>query len=475
MINDLRDYLKQAEELGLCKHVNGADWDLEIGACTELQKLIPDSPVLVFDDIKGYEPGYRVASNLLNNPKLFALVHGLPLNVTGVELVKAWREKKAKECRLSRPVEVKTGSVKENIHLGEDIDIFEFPVPKWHELDGGRYIGTGHMVLQRDPEEGWVNVGTYRVQGFDRDVATIHYIDGRHGDIIRKKYWDKGLSAPAVVVCGQEPLLWSMSTYPLPWGVSEFDYVEWLKGKPFEVVKGEVTDLPIPAAAEIVLEGEMVLPGGETRIEGPFGEWPGYVGGKPREEPIFKIKAVLHRNNPILTGAPPNVGPYDFYFGRSVMRCASLWDELDQKVPGVIGIWQPTESRGLLLTVVSIKQMFAGHAKRVAMAVAGSYTAAWMSRYIIIVDDDIDASNIGEVLWALATRCDPETAIDISGGYPGMRSDPLLSPEQRKRDNVVHSRAILYACRPYYWKDDFPPSVKSSPEVLARVKEKFNL
>ena len=98
-----------------------------------------------------------------------------------------------------------------------------------------------------------------------------------------------------------------------------------------------------------------------------------------------------------------------------------------------------------------------------------------MNRFIIIVDDDIDPSNIGDVLWALTTRCDPATAIDIISGCWGLRSDPLLPPENRASDRVEMSKAILYACRPYHWINDFPPSTKCNPELLAKVKEKFSL
>ena len=132
---------------------------------------------------------------------------GFPLEARGLEIVKIWRDKLKERNQALPPIEVKTGPVMENIHLGDEIDLFEFPVPKWHELDGGRYIGTGDLVIQKDPDDGWINLGTYRVQAHDKNTATIFMSPGKHGDIIRRKYWDKGQSCPVAVVCGAEPLL----------------------------------------------------------------------------------------------------------------------------------------------------------------------------------------------------------------------------------------------------------------------------
>jgi 4-hydroxy-3-polyprenylbenzoate decarboxylase len=117
--------------------------------------------------------------------------------------------------------------------------------------------------------------------------------------------------------------------------------------------------------------------------------------------------------------------------------------------------------------------MYPGHAKQVAIAASGSNDR--LNRWVIIVDEDIDPSNIGEVLWALGTRCEPGAAIDVIDGCWGMRSDPLLSPEKRARGEITSSKAMVYACKPYHWKEEFPRSLRSSPELLQRVREKFRL
>ncbi|MBI2954085.1 MAG: UbiD family decarboxylase [Chloroflexi bacterium] len=471
--NDLRSFVKRADELGLCKTVEGADWHLEIGAITELGLHKPKQPMLLFDNVKGYPSGYRIVSNFLNTCKLVALAFDLPLEAENLDLVRAWRDKIQAEFSPVPPVEVKTGPVMENVHVGDDIDLYEFPTPKWHELDGGRYIGTGNMVVQQDPDTGWVNCGTYRVAVHGRDIATVYMSPGRHGDVMRKKYWAQGKPCPAAIVCGSEPLMWSMAHSAIAREVSEYDYAGWLRGEPVEIVRGEYTKLPIPATAEIVLEGEMMPPGTETVPEGPFGEWPGYYASGARDEPIFRVKSIMHRNNPILLGAPPQVGPYDMFFGKNIMRAGIIWNELDKNVPGIKGVWLPCEGRGPSIIIASVDQKYAGHAKQTANFLSGYYQAAYMCRFIIVIDGDLDPSNFGDVLWALGTRCDPAENIDVLKGCWGTPLDTMLPPGKRANKDFSHSQGIIVACRPFYWMNEFPPTVKGSPELMKATKEKW--
>lgn len=473
MFHDLREFIQKAEEMGQCQVIKGADWNLEISRITELSGSKPDRPLLVFDEIKGYPPGYRVATNFFNTFRLFALAHDLPLEARGVELIKAWREKMKGGLKPVPRQEVKTGPVEENVHLGAAVNLWEFPVPKWHELDGGRYIGTGSMVIIKDPGEGWVNLGTYRVQVIDKTTAIIHISTGRHGGVMRQKYWSRGLSCPVAVVCGGEPALWSVSaSSACPFGVSEYDYTGWLRSRPIEVIRGKTVDLPIPATAEIVLEGEMAPPGVDDRPEGPFGENQGYYTGGARPDSVFRVSGVLHRNNPIILGAPPLVMDYDLDWGMMLARTVGLWNELDRQVPNVTGVWIYPDAR-TAFTVVAIKQAWAGHAAETALAVAGTYAGTYRSRFIIIVDEDIDPSNISQVLWAIGTRCDPAEHIDILRGTRATVSDAIVSPEKRRISDYTAGKAIIFACRPYHWRKQFPTSVRSSPEVLEATRQKW--
>ncbi len=168
-----------------------------------------------------------------------------------------------------------------------------------------------------------------------------------------------------------------------------------------------------------------------------------------------------------------NIGAHDFYNGACIIGSALVWNKLDTQVPGIQGLWISSEARSGIMIIVAIKQLYPGHAKQVAIAATGSNDR--LNRWVIVVDDDIDPSNIGEVLWALGTRCDPATAIDVIDNCWGMRSDPLLSPDKRARGEITASKGLIYACKPYHWMDQFPPSLRSSAELLERVRKKFDL
>ncbi len=471
--NDLREFIEKCDEIGEFKVIEGADWDLEIGAIAQWQATIPDSPLILFDKIKGYKPGYRVCANMFRTTRREALALRLPLDAKGIDLVTAWREKIKQDITLIPPFQVETGPVKENIYVGEEVDLYKFPSPKWHEYDGGRYIGTGHIVIMRDPDDGWVNLGTYRVQIQDKNTATIYISPGKHGDIIRRKYWSKGMSCPVAVACGGDPAIWAFSVMQHPWKAPEYDYAGWLRGKPVEVVEGITTGLPIPASAEIAIEGEIVPPEIDSRMEGPFGEWTGYYASAARLEAAFRVKSILHRDNPILQSSPPTLPSKPHMLGGRTRKAAELWNDLDQNLPGIRGVYMLDEPLAGRIGVISIKQMYSGHAKQVALASAASNHLAYLCKWIIVVDDDIDPSNISEVLWALTTRGDPIECIDFVRGCWSSKLDSSLPPEKVERGQLEHSKAVIVACKPYHWINEFPKDIKLTPKKLAEVKSKW--
>jgi len=176
---DLRDWIQGAEELGELKRIDGADWDVEIGAITELgHHRGEDSDALLFDNIKGYPTGYRVLSNTLNTTKRLAMTLHMDMNNTRLEFVRDLKRHVA-EVKHIKPEFVKDGPVMENVIEDNDFDMWKFPTPKWHEQDGGRYIGTGSVDITRDPDDGWVNLGTYRVMVHDRDVLGFYISPGK--------------------------------------------------------------------------------------------------------------------------------------------------------------------------------------------------------------------------------------------------------------------------------------------------------
>ncbi|HLB13012.1 MAG TPA: UbiD family decarboxylase, partial [Dehalococcoidia bacterium] len=283
---DLRGWLSEVERMGQLKLIEGADWDLEIGALVEIiGRENKNRPAILFDNIKGYPGGYRVVAGLLNNMSRLALTTGMGQGTSGLQFVQAWRNRMRNLAPIP-PVLVSWGPVMENVMAGDQVDLTRFPAPKWHEKDGGRYIGTASVTITKDPDSDWVNLGTYRVMLHDKNTLAFYVSPGKQARIIREKYFAMGHPCPVAISFGQDPLLFMLAGLQMPPGVCEYDIAGGIKGEPFEVVRGEVTGLPLPAHAEIVIEGES-LPT-ETRVEGPFGEFTGYYGSAERPEPFIR-------------------------------------------------------------------------------------------------------------------------------------------------------------------------------------------
>ncbi len=466
---DLRDWLEIVESFGQLKKIDNADWNLEMGTLAELvaQESKGPVPAVLFDNIKGYPKGYRVLFAQNAAFKRMALNLGLPLDLSDLDLVRALREKLAVHKPIPHKV-VQKGPILENVLSGKDINLLKFPVPFMHELDGGRYIGTGCLVITRDPDEGWVNCGTYRGMVHDENSMALYISPGKHGAIQRRKYFDQGKPCPVIISVGQDPVLFMASGNEVDYGVSEFDYAGGLRGEPIEVIEGKATGLPFPAHAEIVIEGFMEP--GDVKKEGPFGEWTGYYASSTRPEPVVRVKNIYHRNNPILCCARPGKPPSDYSLAKCLVKAGLIWDQVEKAgVPDVKGVWCHEAGGGRLLNIISIKQRYPGHARQAALVASQVHAGAYLGRYVIVVDDDIDPTNTFDVLWALSSRSDPVESIEILRRCWSGPLDPRIQPGKKG----FNSRAVIDACRPFEWMKDFPPVAESSPELKEKVRSKW--
>ncbi len=462
---DLRVFLREAEAEGELVRVKGAKADLEIGALFELSNEHTYPPVLLFEDIPGFDPRFRILSNVRTSRFLVGDI--------SLDAVRAYRARPKQKSEPIPPQDVNSGPVMDNIVEGAAVNLSNYPAPRWHEGDGGNYIGTECLIVTKDPDSDWVNIGTYRVMIQDDKRLSVFIEPGKHGDVIRKKYWDKGEACPIAVVVGQAPVLGVVASLSAKDGESELAIAGGRVGQAVKTVRGKHTGLPFPADAELVFEGFMPPLDKESATEGPFGEWPGYYASADRPEPVVHVKAVYHRNDPIILGQPP-VKPN--YPGRQIKipRLAGLWDALEGAgVPGVTGVWLLQGGGSRFIPVVSIKQMHAGHAKMAGLVLAGCRPGAYMARMIVVVDDDIDITKPAEVMWAMATRWDPKTQTDIIDGCWTGHIDPALSPEKREKDDITNSRMIVYAVRPWHWKDDFPKVNAVSKGYAEEVRAKW--
>ncbi len=478
---DLRDWLERVEKLGELKVIRGADWDLEMAGLAEIvsREAKGVAPALLFDEIAGFPQGRRALFAQLDSVGRLALTLGLSLDRPDkISCVRACRDRLSKIAYLP-PRFVQRGKVQENFKQGSEIDLFQFPLPRHHALDGGRYFGTAHCVITRDPETGWINLGTYRCMAFGKDSVGLHMSPGRHGRTMRDKYFERGQPFKVAVAVGADPALFLASTMAVPDGVSEYAFAGGLKGSPIDVFEAPYTKLPVPAHAEIVIEGEC-LPG-ETRDEGPFGEWAGYYannGLTPVREPVLHVKSLWHRTDPILTCAQPARPPgYNFAF--CVFRSAMIWDELEKAgVPDVRGVWCHEAGSSRLFNVVAIKQRYPGHSRQAGMIASQCASGVYIGRYTVVVDDDIDPTDLADVVWAISTRTDPEKSIEIFRRGRSSSADPAVSPQDKGSDKnpaaVFTSKAVIDACWPYEWKERAYPVVEVGPELRRRLLDKWS-
>lgn len=465
---DLRAWIDELQAAGDLQSISGADRETEIGGIVDIYQRKMGRPALLFDKIPGFDPKYRVMANLLTSPKRIMRTLRLPEGSTDVELIRFWRDY-FKEQRMIPPRVVKTGPVMENVFYGDDIDITKIPTPRWHEGDGGYYIGTGCMVIMKDPESGWINYGAYRIQAHGKRTASVMTSKGKHGNLIMRRYHERGQPCPIAVVVGVHPGMFMVAGIEIPYGKNEYDAAGGLIGEAVEVIEGPKTGLPIPAWAEIVFEG-FVHPGDKVE-EGPLGEWTGYYAGGVKQEPAIRIESLMHRNDPILTGAIPAVPPNDDTFYRGTYRCGAVWHQLEAAgIPGIKGVWAHEAGGGRLWLTVSIKQMYGGHSKQAGLIASQCHAGAYANRFVVVVDDDIDPSNTNDVIWALCTRVDLKEDLQVLHGNWSTPLDTMAYPEGLFAFN---SRAVIDACKPWARIDKFPATVRNSPPLEEHVKAKF--
>ena len=459
---DLRGFIEQVDRLGALRRIEGADPLYEVGGITEVAAGTPECPALLFDALKGFPRGVRVFTNATVSAQRAALALGIDPQLPPIEALKEWRERRA-SLVMHRPVTVKDGPLLQNSRE-MDVDLGRFPAPVWHKDDGGPYIGSGSIVVMRDPQSGWVNASIYRVQVHDASRVTVQFDhQGRHGAIIAKRYWDAGKPCPVAVVNGPDPSLFIAGFEYLPEGASEYDFAGAIRGRPLEALNAPLTGLPVPARAEIVLEGDL-LP--ETLPEGPFGEFTGYYAADKRPAPVMQVKAMHWRNDPILLGSPP-MKPPRFHFGLP-FRAASMWSQLEAAgVTDVVGAWQHVAQ---LMTVIALRQRYAGHSKRAALIAAAQ---SYMGRIVVTVDDDVDPSNLADVMWAITTRCEPSEQVDIVKSAWSSGLDPRITPEARARGDTSHSKLIVDACKPFGWRERYPRTSALTAEDARAIRAKW--
>jgi 4-hydroxy-3-polyprenylbenzoate decarboxylase len=464
MMNDLRSFIRECEKHGQLKTISSVvDWNMELSHIAKVNEEAGGS-ALLFENVQGYS--IPVLTSAFTTPSRMAIALGQPPHYSMARLAKEWMLLATK--KLVPPTIVRDGPIMENIVSGDDVNLYDFPVPFFNALDGGRFIGTAVYLITKDPDSGWVNLGTYRMQVHDGKRCGVQMIKGKHGDLILRKYQQRKEKMPAAAVIGGDPLLFLVGSSMIPFQVNEYDVVGALRGKAVEVLESDFSGLHLPSHAEIVLEGE--IDPDDFINEGPFGEYTGYYSGEPTPKVFLNVKRILHRNNPIfwacVVGRPIN----DVCMIQSLNRTASLWSDLEaMKIPGVKSVYIPASSSGRFWAVVSVQQLYPGHSMQVGTAVISTTTGSYGLKGVIIVEDDIAADDWEQVLWSLSVRYDPLRSTQIINRGRSTSLDPSLPIDSRQ----IVSRIIMDACTPFEWKHK-PMPVLLDPDTLERIRNRWD-
>lgn len=418
--HDLRDFIQQLESMGELKRITAeVDPYLEMTEIAD-RVLRSGGPALLFEKPKGHT--VPVLANLFGTPKRVAL--GM-----GADSVEALREigkllatlkqpeppKGFKDALNALPVfkkvldmapkVLRSAPCQDVVIEGDQVDLSQIPIQTCWPGDAAPLITWG-LVITKGPEKKRQNLGIYRQQVIAKNRVIMRWLSHRGGalDFLEFQKRNPGKPFPIAVALGADPATILGAVTPVPDTLSEYAFAGLLRGSRTEVVKTLGSELQVPASAEYVLEGH-IYPD-DMAPEGPYGDHTGYYN-EIDSFPVFTIERITHRKNPIYhstyTGRPPDEPAI-----LGVALNEVFVPILQKQLPEIVDFYLPPEGCSYRLAVVSIKKQYAGHAKRVMMGVWSFLRQFMYTKFIIVVDDDINTRDWKDVIWAMTTRMDPE-------------------------------------------------------------------
>ena len=430
-IPDLREYVVALKRIGELVEIHReVDWNLEIGAITRRSYEL-GAPASLFT--KGAGAGFRAMgapAGLSGIPgqrmARVALSIGLPATAQPLAIVEALSH--AEDYAPIAPRRVESGPCKENIQIGEDVDLMELPTPLIHFGDGGRYLNTWGTIVARTPDGSWTNWSIARLMLRDRNTMVGIVSPQKHVGRVHAMWQEIGKPMPFALSLGQDPVIPFFSGMPLRDNVSEGPVIGGYLGKPIDVVRCETVDLDAPASSEIVIEGHLTLH--EVDGEGPMAEYPGYlIPGSRKLQPIYRVSAMTYRNDAILPVVASGHPPEENHTCWGIGIAATVLAELRRADWPVTATFVPFEAACHLLVVTvptnwrerSPHKSSQDFARALGDFVFSTRGGIVIPR-ILVVLDDIDPCDSREVLWALATRVHP---VDGEIMFPSLAMDPL--------------------------------------------------
>lgn len=466
--NSLRDFLTLLEERDLLHHITiPVEKDWEVGAiCRE--NFDRDGPALLFENVGPYRAPLLVG--ILATRERYALALGMEPTTQAIS--NKWRQAYSHPIK-PRVVARSEAPCKEVVLDRVDLYGEPFPVPKWHELDAGPELGTLHAVITQDPETGWTNVGNYRNQIFTATEMGCYVLESppRHIRLQWEKWKARGKAMPVAIAIGPEPYLSLTSVSAVPVQVDEYDIAGGLKGEPLEVVRAELSDLQVPAQAEIVIEGEMPIDK-FWPVEGPFGEFLGFMGGTVKNSFYMEVQKVTHRRNPIFHGTYEGRPPSESTTVRVMGRSAAIFEHLRRAgLPGIEDVCATPAGCAGFHVVVSMKKSYPGHVRDVMANVWGHPTL--YCKHVTVVDEDIDPWNPFLVEWATSTRVQACRDIVTIPGGKSIWLDVSQVPSRRGESDLLGIDATTPIAEYAREGETFPPSADPSPEVIEKVRRRW--
>lgn len=417
--NDLRDFITQLEDKGLLKRINiEVDPYLEITEICD-RTLKQQGPALLFENVK--DSSVPVLANLFGTPERVAMGMGEESTDALREVGKllaflkepdppkglkdAWEKMPVfKQVLNMAPKEIKKAPCQEVVFKKDEVDLNTIPIQTCWPGDVAPLITWG-LVVTRGPVKERQNLGIYRQQVIAKNKVIMRWLAQRGGalDFLEWQQQHPGEPFPVAVALGADPATILAAVTPVPDALSEYGFAGLLRGSKTEVVKCALSDLQVPASAEYILEG-FIYPD-EMAEEGPYGDHTGYYN-ETEMFPVFTIERITHRKEPIYhstyTGRPPDEPAI-----LGVALNEVFIPILQKQFPEIIDFYLPPEGCSYRVAVVSMKKQYPGHAKRVMMGVWSFLRQFMYTKFVIVVDEDVNTRDWQDVIWAMSTRVDP--------------------------------------------------------------------
>ena len=448
MSQDLRDFLKQADEKGVIRHVTE-----EVKREYEMSTLMMDLdkehryPIVCFDKVENSE--FPVVTNILGCRERFA--EGLGVAADKVSETYAARIR----SRIEEVKVVENAPFNAHTITGDDIDLYKLPIPTHFPIDAGPYVTSG-LCVAKDPESGAETLGFHRMQlkGKDKLGISLHS---------RQRLWEyfrrseeRGESLKAAIVIGVHPNISLGSMALVPYDQGKYGAIAGLFGEPLEVAPCIHSDLMVPAYAEIVLEGEILADVREK--EGPFAEFTNYACYRSTEN-VFKVTAIRYRENAFYHDITPGMSS-EHVTVVAVQREGDVLNALHQTLPNIKAVHAPFSACGLFHCYISMKKIAEGQPQQ---AIYAAFAVDHNIKMVVVVDEDVDVYNEEEVLWALATRLQADKGVTILPQHLGMGVTLDPSTDELSRT----SKMGIDATKPM---SGFAPKIEMDEEVEKAVK-----